>query len=375
MTRLRLSVLATTFAGVLALGGAAVSAELIHGAWPPARDHLNTTALPNAFKGIEAETHGAIKWKLVPGGQLADGKSTFRAVQDGLMQAGLGVAIYVPNLVPSTNLIYSSIVFSDDVVAATGAAMETITLHCPSCLEEFRKINALPLGGFTGAPYVLMCRAPVRSAADLKGKRVRAAGGSAEMIKLAGGVPIGATLTEAVGLLQRGGMDCMFGAAEWLKTFGYGDFAKDVTDYPLGITGPALGFMMNHNTWDSFTTEQKKIHLKYGAYVSAEMAIGNFVVKNEASLKEVMSTKGVKLVEADAKSFEALIAEFKKGERGRILDAARGFGVKDPEPILVAYDQAFRKWHGLSKGIGRDVAKFAAAMQREIYDKVDPDKL
>jgi TRAP-type C4-dicarboxylate transport system substrate-binding protein len=371
----RVPVLAAALAGCLAVAGTAAAAELIHGAWPPAGDHLNTTALPNAIKGIEADTHGAVKWKLVPGGQLADGKSTFRAVQDGLIQAGLGVAIYVPNLVPSLNLIYSAIVFSDDVVAATGAAVETLTLRCPSCLKEFRKINALPLGGFTGAPYVLMCREPIKSVADLKGKRVRAAGGGAELVKLAGATPIGATLSEAVGLLQRGGMDCMFGAAEWLKTFGYGDFAKNVVDYPLGITGPALGFMMNRDTWNGFTAEQKNIHLKYAAYVSAEMAIGNFVVKNEASLKEVMATKGVKLGKVDGKEFADLVAQYKKGERARITGAARNFGVKDPESILDAYESAFARWHGLSKGIGRDIDKFAEAIRHEIYDKVDPDKL
>ena len=67
---------------------------------------------------------------------------------------------------------------------------------------------------------------------------------------MAGMVPVGATLVEAVGLLQRGGLDCQHGIVDWLRTFGYADFAKHVMDYPLGLSGPALGFLMNRDTWN-----------------------------------------------------------------------------------------------------------------------------
>ncbi len=43
------------------------------------------------FKAIEEKTNGAMKWKLVPGGQLVDGKTTFTGVKDGLIQAGLAI--------------------------------------------------------------------------------------------------------------------------------------------------------------------------------------------------------------------------------------------------------------------------------------------
>ncbi len=125
---------------------------------------------------------------------------------------------------------------------STGAALETLYFNCPECLEEIKKLNAVSLGGWTSSAYLLACTTPVKSLADLKGKRVRATGGNAEMLKMAGAVPVGATLVEAVSLLQRGGLDCQHGIADWLRTFGYADFAKYVVDMPLGLTGPALGF-------------------------------------------------------------------------------------------------------------------------------------
>jgi TRAP-type transport system periplasmic protein len=356
--------------------GAALAAELVYGSWPPAGEYINRVALPKAFAGIAKDTHGAITWKLVPGGQLADPKATYQAAADGLIQAGLGISTYVPNLAPSVTAIYSTVVFGDDVVAASGAALETMTLHCPSCIAEFKKANLVPLSGWTSAPYMLACREPVKSMADLKGKRVRATGGSAELLSMAGAVPIAATLPEAVNLLQRGGLDCQFGVNTWLKIFGYADFAKYLTDYPLGITGPAIGLLMNRDTWNKFTTEQKKIHMKYAAQISAALAIGQFIDENEEILKGLVKDKGVQVLKvSDPKDFEALVAKFEKVQREKNIADAKKFGVADPGAVLDAYATALKKWSGLSKGIGRDIDKFADAIWTEIYAKVDPAKL
>ena len=147
-------------------------------------EYQNRVAMPELFKNIDRDTNGAVKWKLIPGGQLADGKTTFTAVKDGLMQAGLGIVTYVPNALPSIYAIYSTAIFGEnDPVAATGAALETVYLNCPSCLEELRKQNSVVAAGWTSSSYVLTCREPLRTMADLKGKRVRATGGNAEMLK------------------------------------------------------------------------------------------------------------------------------------------------------------------------------------------------
>jgi TRAP-type transport system periplasmic protein len=369
--------IALAFAALVASSAApATATELIYGSWPPAGEYLNRVALPQAFAGIAKDTNGAITWKLVPGGQLADPKSTFQAAGQGLMQAGLGISTYVPNLVPSLNTIYSTIVFGDDVVAASGAALETLTLHCPSCIAEFKKINLVPLAGWTSSPYMLACREPVKSMADLKGKRVRATGGSTVLMTMAGAVPIAATLPEAVNLLQRGGLDCEFGVHTWLKTFGYADFAKNVTNYPLGLTGPAIGLMMNRDAWNKLTPEQKKIHLKYSADISAELALGQFVIENAKIIEELTQTKGVKLVSVtDPKDFEALIAKYEEAQRAKNIADAKKFGVPDPAAIIDAYAAARQRWAGLSKGIGHDIGKFSAAIWDVIYSKVDPATL
>jgi len=348
--------------------------EFVYGSWVPSSDYLNANALPAGFKQIEEETKGAIKWKLIPGGQIADGKGTFNAVKDGLMQAGLAIAVYVPNVVPSNAMLYSTVVPGDDVVAATGAGTEVMLLNCPSCLEEYKKINAIPLSPYSGAASVFMCTKPVKTVEDLKGKRIRATGAAVELVNLAGGVPVGATLTEAVSLLQRGGIDCMYGVPEWLKTFAFGDFAKNVVDYPLGVLSPVVAFMINRETFQKLTADQKTAHLRGAARITADLSIGNFIVKNEESYKEVIATKGVQKI-AVGKDFDELMAKYKAGERARNVKVAKDFGVTDPDAILDAYAKAIEKWSKLSKDIGRDRDKFTEALWREVYSKLDPSKL
>jgi TRAP-type C4-dicarboxylate transport system substrate-binding protein len=366
---------AAALAGGLIAAQPAPAQELIYGSWTPAREYQNAKVMPGMFKAIEEKTGGKVKWKLIPGGQLVDGKTTFTGVKDGLVQAGLAIPQYVPNTVPAMFMLYSTIVLGhNDVVASTGAALETVYFNCPECLEEVKKLNAVSLGGWTSSAYLLACTTPVKSLADLKGKRVRAAGGNADMLKMAGAVPVGATLVEAVSLLQRGGLDCQHGIADWLRTFGYADFAKYVVDMPLGLSGPALGFFMNRDAWNKLTPEQKKIHLDEAVKLSAEMAIGNFIVANEEGLQAVIKDKGVQMIKPDA-DFAAIATEYQKVQKAKNVETGKSFGLKDPGAIIDAYEKNLEKWRKFSPAIGRDVNKFVDALNTEIFSKVDVNKL
>lgn len=372
----RLSFFALAVAiGTLSTAGQASAQELVYGSWIPAGEYVNRVSLPKVFETISKETNGAVKWKLVPGGQLADPKTTFQAVHDGLMAAGLGIPSYVPSVVPAIYTVYSNIVFGDDNVATSAAALETVTLNCPACIAEMKKLNAVPLAGWVAGPYYLACRSPVKSLADLKGKRVRGVGGYNELITMLGAVPVGATLVEAVGLLQRGGLDCQLGTHGWLKVFGYGDVVKTITDHPLGMTGPAIGLLLNRGVWNKFTPEQKNAHLRAAARLSALQSLGQFVIEEEQVLEELKKTKGITVAKAATKDFDAVAAKYDAVQRERNMENAKKLGVQNPAAILDAYAAARKKWGGLSKGIGRDIDKLTAAIQREIYDKVVPGSL
>lgn len=352
----------------------APAAELVYGSWLPAREYMNAKVMPGLFDWIAEQTRGEIAWTIIPGGQVADGKGTYSAVQHNLMQAGIGIASYLPSATPSVYVIYSSVIPGDDVVAASGAALETMTLHCPSCIEESKSRNSVLLAGWVAAPYQLLCREPLQSVQEIKGKRIRATGGTGEELKAAGAVVVSGTLVEAVNLLQRGGLDCVLGNTDWLRTIGYADFTKYVTDHSFGMVGPAVGFLMNRETWNRFTPEQKRVHLRAAARQTAETAIGSFIVGNARSLEWARKNKGVKVVPGDA-SLERLTREYVNAQRHHIVQQGRRLGVPDPGAIYDAYLKAYEKWKPLSQRIGRDPKRFEEAIMREIYSKVDAGAL
>ena len=371
---LRRALFAAAVALVALTAPRAEAEELVYGSCVPATDYLTTNALPAGFKLIDEETKGAVKWKAIAGGQIADCKATFSAVKDDLMQGGLAIPTYVPNLLPSNAMLYSTVILGNDVVAAAGAGSESLLLNCPSCLEEYKALNAIPLSPYPGAASIFMCVKPIKSVEDLKGKRIRATGAAVDLVKLAGGVPVSATLPDTVSILQRGGIDCTYGVPEWLKTYSFGEFAKYAVDYPLGVLSPVVAFLMRRDTFHKLTHDQKVAHLRAAARIAAVHSIGNFVVRNEESYRYAVEKMGVQKM-AVGKDFDELMAKYKAGERERNVSVAKGFGVKDPEAILDAHARNVEKWQKLSKDIGRDPDKLTEALWREVYSKLDPEKL
>jgi len=277
------AVVLAALAAVVSIG-AAEGRELTYGSWVPPRDVFNTRTLPAVFDQIKDDTKGAITFKLISGGALLDARGTVPGVKDGLADAGLGIAPYVPNLLPATNLIFSTQVWGGDVVAASGAAVETAILHCQECLDEHRAQNAVPLGGFTASAYVLMCRHYVRSLADIKGRKVRASGGGVGLMEAMGAVPVAMDGVSATTALQRGTIDCVHGDPQWLEAFGYMDATKSVFVHPMGIGGPAMVLYLSRDTWASLTPEEKRAMVRGGAMGSAMQAINTFMVESEKVL-------------------------------------------------------------------------------------------
>ena len=346
--------------------------ELTYGSWVPASDYINSHALPEVFRRVEEKTGGSITWNLIAGGQLAGGVETFAAIQDGLMDAGVAVANYVPNLLPSIAALYGLAVAGDDPVAAAGAANEVFLLNCPSCLEETRNLNMVPLAGYASAPYFLICREPVDTLSQLQGLRVRASGAPLNIMQLAGATTVQVSLVETVSLLQRGGVDCTTGIGDWLRTFGYGDIAKNVTDFSLGVSAPVIGLMINRDVWNDFSDEEKWAHIEASVHLTAAHTINNFIIRTNEVLEDQIANNGVRMIPPqDPENWQDLMDRFMGEQRTIAVEFASGFGVEDPEGFLDAFDAAIEKWRGLSAEIGTDVEAFEKALWEEVYSKVD----
>lgn len=347
--------------------------ELIYGSWVSPKHPVMAGSLPIMFKGVAKDTGGAIKWKMVAGGQLMNGRGTVAAIRDGIADAGMPIPSYTPTDLPATNSVFSTLVFGEDIVAAGGATTEMLMLGCPECQAEIKKNKAVVLGSYSASPFKLMCRKPVRSLAELKGKKVRSSGGGVYLMKAAGATPVAMSPAKATTALQRGTIDCVLGAPSWLRSYGYQDVAKHILNYPLGMVGPVLSMYLNRSAWDRLTMDQKKAHLKYAPRVVAHSVINAYKLRDAAIIASATKI-GVTLHPAGSE-FKDLVEKRAVAQRAQNIANARKFGVKNAEKIADDFEAALRKWAKLSKEIGSDPAKFAAILQREVYDKVDINKL
>jgi TRAP-type C4-dicarboxylate transport system substrate-binding protein len=347
--------------------------EFIYGSWLGPKSTTNTVTMARYLEKIKKDTAGAISFKLLAGGQVATAKGTVDAVKDGTIDAGIAIAPYSPDALPATNMIFNTNTLGNDPVAATGALVETTLLHCPQCLDEYKRNNAVSFSGYAVPPYELMCNKPVRTVADLKGLKVRSSAGGIYIMKIAGATPVAMTVPEGVEAMQRGTVDCSWSVLNWLTNFGYIDVTKYVLDYPLGMAGPPLPFYLNRKVWESMTPAQRKVLVDDAAFLVATEAIDSEIATTEAAVAKAKQ-KGIVFIEG-GKDFDAVMEQHAREQRARNAKVAADHGVRDPEAILDALDTAMTKWHKLSKEIGHDRAKFIDALKREIYDKVDPGKL
>jgi len=348
------------------------SRELVFGSVLSPRHGFVAHALPPFFDAVKKATNGEIVWKHVGGGALVKFETALEGVKNGLVDGGFGIAVYTPSTVPSTAMIHTAYFPGNDAVGMTGAALETVMLHCPSCQDEFRRNGALFLSGYDTTAYELICREDVKTVADLKGLKIRASGAGVMLWKMAGATPVAMSPASATTALQRGTLDCVHGSIAWLRAYGYQDVAKSVLHYPTGVSGPTLSFLVSRKTWQSLTPAQRKAHMDNAAILGAQTAVNGYLKDDEAVMAGAIK-KGVKFNQG-GDDVRELFDRFFAAQRTQVVkDFSTRFGIP-AEQIFSELEKARAKWTKISKEVGTDINKIVAAYNREIYSKIDPEK-
>jgi TRAP-type C4-dicarboxylate transport system substrate-binding protein len=345
--------------------------ELIFGSWAVPNHGVNVYGLAPLFKQLDEKTGGAMSWKLVSGGQLANPRTTLPSIRDSVIDAGMVLtSVYVKELAAS-NVIYNLLGFGSDPMAIAGATIETIMLHCPQCLEEYKKMNAVLVAGYGVTPYRLLCAKQVNGPDDIKGEKIKVAGGAeARIIKAIGATPVNLSPSDSIPALQRGALACVHGPYPWLRVYGL-DVIRSAIDAPLG-TPRGFGMMVvNRNTWAALTPAERK-----AIWEASPMAIALATYKGHAADDQIALDQGkqhgLKVVAAGNK-FDEIMGAFNASDEAVVVDEAKKLGVRNPELIIKKHLELLKKWEALTAGLDGDVDKFAALLQAEVYSKINPE--
>ena len=370
----RASILTAVVVGMSLSASTVLAKDYVYGSWNGPKNVVLVEGVAPYLKAVERETNGSMKWQLISGAQLFGGRATLSGIGNRVADAGGPVIpAFTRKALRSANVVYDLVNASESPVAMAGAVAETYHLNCPACKADFAKNKTVFIANYAATAFNLMCRAPIKTAADVKGRKVRVVGALGRYLKSLGAVPVGGPPSKAVQAMQRGNLDCIAGPSSWIQSFGMWDIAKHVLDAPLAIQPTPSAMVINQSVWAGLTRSEKMALLKHAPRLIANTTIKGYMAE-DAWVRSQAPKRGITITKAGSDVLSTLAAH-KAKEPAIIAKVASKEGVKDPNAIIQAHLKNVAKWDKIHARIGNDVDKFAQALWDEVFSKLDPDKM
>ncbi|MHA1113807.1 MAG: hypothetical protein ACTSRY_04805, partial [Alphaproteobacteria bacterium] len=239
------------------------------------------------------------------------------------------------------------------------------------CVTERKAQGIVSLAGYASAPYLLISKGKITTLADIKGKKIRAGGGSFGLwSQHVGATVVNIPVNEMFDGFSAGVINAGVQTVGGLRSYSFWDTAKDVTNLGLGSFSAATLVTAGRTFWQDLTVKERTAMLD-----GTRIALGKHI---EAYDKDVLSViapakaKGVQFHEPAA-DLQKATDEFDatSAARGKKLAIER-HKVAGGEKLVDEFIALVDKWTKLIKPIRNDYAAIEATLKREIYDKIDP---
>lgn len=171
----------------------------------PALPQYTAVDIPLLRDGVPAKSSGRIKVELASWPERnINGPEIIRLVRSGVVDVGAAPLVTLSGDVPFLDVV--DLAGMNPTVEQARKVADAVRPEANKALARF---NTRIVAIYPFPAQVLFCRTPVAKLSDLKGRKVRTAGGSLnDMIAAAGGQPIGLGFPEVYGALERGVIDC-----------------------------------------------------------------------------------------------------------------------------------------------------------------------
>lgn len=182
---------------------------------------------------LDKRSSGRLKINFFWSQSLVKGKDTIKAVGSGLAETGTIIGIYNPAELPVWELADAP--FANDDVWVGMRTWYELRQKVPELAAETDKLNVKILfNNTTGPVQLLTTKKPVLSAADLKGMKIRTAGGWTDLMQDLGAVPVNIGFGELYQALERGTIDGTINYTPFIKSYKHFEVASHVTEANMG---------------------------------------------------------------------------------------------------------------------------------------------
>ena len=318
---------------------------------------------------VSKRTNGDVSFRIFSGGSLLPPASSLQGLRDGVAQVSFHAGTYTPAELPVNNLIGNMAFYNTDPMVMAFASTE-FGLTNPAALAEWSANGVVFGGGYSTSQYFMMCNKPVETLADLKGKRLRMAGGAwSRFAEHAGAIPVSIPSSEMYTGLDTGVLDCAVAAADALDSFSLKDVVTSMNTLAIGNYYAGFEWAYNKAFWMDLNAKQKRVLFDEMAYYLAQHRVA---FDNDVSIAVSSATeKGMKIFNPDAALVDAL-SSFVIKDEAVLIAKAKDRGIKDPVSVLAEFKAIVDRWDTLLSSVDRgDTDALAKLAKEEIYDRLD----
>ncbi|MBU1314535.1 MAG: TRAP transporter substrate-binding protein DctP [Alphaproteobacteria bacterium] len=296
-------------ASAVVLCGAAANAETFTYITykPQGANDAHANSLQWLVDEFEKRTGGKHTIQMFWGGAVAAVGETPEALASGVGDMGDIVTPYFPDRFPLNNAIGF---FIPQPLDSDGVAKAMVDWHAayPQFGEELANDNLHAFSFRALESYGLLCKEPVSSLADLKGKRIRSYGFAyPALIEAMGATPVSITTSDTYEALERSIVDCAPIGPALARGFKYDEVAKHYIEIPFGASFGHL-LAINIDTYKAMDEETRGVLDQLGKDYIVEY--GRMLSEDEGRVRELWNGDlGVTVTPFPAEELSAIVAD------------------------------------------------------------------
>ena len=232
---------------------------------------LHTLVVPESNRRLESlGSPYRIRWTETYGGALYKYENTLEAVEIGLTDVGWVGTLWELSKMPLQNVTFYAPFVTDDY-RLIYSVMNDLHARVPAMQDAWTAQNQHFLGGSALDTYHLLTNFPVRSVADLRGRKILAPGPSAAWLEGTGAVAVEGGLTTYYTQIQTGVADGVLTILTGAAPYRIHEVAPYITLVGIGaqLTG---ALSINLDRWNSLPADVREVLEELGAEYSKAVA-------------------------------------------------------------------------------------------------------
>jgi TRAP-type C4-dicarboxylate transport system substrate-binding protein len=193
--------------------------------------------------------------------------------RDGITDIGFEPTIFHPDKLPLEQVSFM-VPFTTSNVELVGKTIERMHQTIPEYKAQYDKFNVVRLAGSSYDSYELMSTSPVKTFADLQGKKIATAGAALQWLRGTPAAPVQSNMMLYYNSAKTGVIDGFIIFPSAIRGMKYPEAAPNLTIVGFGAQY-AAALLVNKNVWDKLPPELQKIlretALEWGSKADAMM--------------------------------------------------------------------------------------------------------